>query len=327
MPTQEVCTVREARRAALDHVLRLIATAPWSGGLVLRGSMTLTAWLGPAAREPGDLDFIALEPASDSFPDPLSPFPHLDAIADVQQWPEAAHGAAAAQLWFPEGEFDTFGSRPVLPPEGLRWLGRSAYEPASPHEDLVAAVRADPHAAGGVLLDADGIEEDGNWTYREYETAGVRLKVPFRRRWGERGEIHIDFASDEVLPEAPVWTAVPQGDGGPPTPVPTASPALSLAWKLLWLCTDAAGDGVAGAKDLYDAVLLAESPRTRLRSPLLRKVLGEHAHGFAPDTVHGWQADWRTFRAAHPGVTGDLASWRDRLATALTPVCANPASP
>ncbi|MGW0775530.1 hypothetical protein ACWD01_18210 [Streptomyces sp. NPDC002835] len=106
---------------------------------------------------------------------------------------------------------------------------------------------------------------------------------------------------------------VPRGDGGPPTPVLTASPGLSLAWKLLWLCAD----DVARGKDLYDAVLLAESPRTHLDTRLLHRVLGPHAPAFGPDRIRTLPVDWRAFRAAHPLVTGSASAWRERLASAL----------
>jgi hypothetical protein len=302
------------RRAALDHVLRLIAGAPWSGALVLRGSMTLAAWAGAAAREPGDLDFIVLEPGASCFTDPLHPFPYVDAVADVQQWPEAAHGAAGPELWDPEGATGTYGVRPVLPPDGLRWMHPDSYEPVELCIRLQETVAADPHADGGVTLDPWGIQEDGTWTYRVYETPGVRLTVPYRTAGGEAGTVQLDFASDETLPQAPVWTAVPRGDGGPPTPVLTASPGLSLAWKLLWLCAD----DVARGKDLYDAVLLAESPRTRLDARLLHRVLGPHAPVFGPDRIRTLPVDWTAFRAAHPSVTGSASAWRERLADALS---------
>ncbi|GAA1523508.1 hypothetical protein GCM10009678_00790 [Actinomadura kijaniata] len=51
-----------AERAAVDHVLAVLAASRWSRGLVLRGGLALTAWLGEAARQPGDLDWIALAP-------------------------------------------------------------------------------------------------------------------------------------------------------------------------------------------------------------------------------------------------------------------------
>lgn len=48
----------EARRAAMHHVLAAIAATPSGQHLVLRGSVTMAAWVGDAAREPGDLDFV-----------------------------------------------------------------------------------------------------------------------------------------------------------------------------------------------------------------------------------------------------------------------------
>ncbi|WP_239164150.1 nucleotidyl transferase AbiEii/AbiGii toxin family protein [Actinoplanes palleronii] len=54
---------RAARRAALDHVLAQLTGESWSRHLVLRGSVTMPAWVGAAAREPGDLDFV-VTPAS-----------------------------------------------------------------------------------------------------------------------------------------------------------------------------------------------------------------------------------------------------------------------
>ncbi len=47
-----------AREAAMAHVLAVLAASPWAGNLVLRGSVAMRAWLGAAAREPGDLDFV-----------------------------------------------------------------------------------------------------------------------------------------------------------------------------------------------------------------------------------------------------------------------------
>ncbi|WP_433113494.1 nucleotidyl transferase AbiEii/AbiGii toxin family protein [Micromonospora sp. CA-246542] len=47
-----------ARRAAMNHVLAAIATTTWARHLVLRGSVTMATWVGDAAREPGDLDFV-----------------------------------------------------------------------------------------------------------------------------------------------------------------------------------------------------------------------------------------------------------------------------
>ncbi|MFC7528428.1 nucleotidyl transferase AbiEii/AbiGii toxin family protein [Actinoplanes sp. GCM10030250] len=49
---------QQARRAAMAHLLAVIAGTRWAEHLVLRGSVTMAAWVGDAAREPGDLDFV-----------------------------------------------------------------------------------------------------------------------------------------------------------------------------------------------------------------------------------------------------------------------------
>lgn len=49
---------KTARRTAMNHALGIIASTVWAEHLVLRGSITLSAWIGDAAREPGDLDFV-----------------------------------------------------------------------------------------------------------------------------------------------------------------------------------------------------------------------------------------------------------------------------
>ncbi|GAA2000091.1 hypothetical protein GCM10009838_76940 [Catenulispora subtropica] len=68
-------------------MLGLIAAAPWSDGLVLRGSMLMTAWCGPAAREPADLDFIVVDEGRPV--DALDPYPYVE-VEFAQQWPEVA---------------------------------------------------------------------------------------------------------------------------------------------------------------------------------------------------------------------------------------------
>ncbi|WNI21355.1 hypothetical protein [Streptomyces sp. ITFR-16] len=47
---------RAAHRAVQDHLPEVIAASPWGDGPALRGSLPLRAWLGTAAREPGDDD-------------------------------------------------------------------------------------------------------------------------------------------------------------------------------------------------------------------------------------------------------------------------------
>ncbi|MEN3612398.1 nucleotidyl transferase AbiEii/AbiGii toxin family protein [Plantactinospora sp. ZYX-F-223] len=48
-----------ARHTAMNRILSAVAATRWGAEhLVLRGSVTMAAWVGSAAREPGDLDFV-----------------------------------------------------------------------------------------------------------------------------------------------------------------------------------------------------------------------------------------------------------------------------
>ncbi|WP_330460760.1 nucleotidyl transferase AbiEii/AbiGii toxin family protein [Streptomyces sp. NBC_00820] len=323
------CGHRAARRAALDHVLRLVADAPWSGGLVLRGSMAMQAWVGGAAREPADLDWVVLEGAVAA--DPLDPFPYVDRVEAVQQWPEAAAGAARYEMWTYE-EFDTAGQRPVLPPEGLHWMGEEDLaETCPPYRDLLERVARSPQVAPGLTLDPEAAREDGTWTYTEYDTPGVRLLVPWHADGLGPGEVQLDFARDEALPESPVWTPIPQGAGGGPTPVRTVSRDVALAWKLLWLHIDSRDGGRARGKDLYDAALLAGAAGARLPAHLLRRVFRRAGYSLAaalrPGALVRWDVDWDGFQAEHPWVPGTAEEWLRRLDRALAPVIPQGPSP
>ncbi|WP_406278703.1 hypothetical protein [Embleya sp. NBC_00896] len=326
-----------ARRTALDHVLRLCVEGSSGGALVLRGSMALTAWLGDAAREPGDLDWV-MAPTWVWPIDPCICHPHVDRAA-VQQWPEAYDGAGAGELWR-DDEFDTRGIRAYPPPEGLSWLASELDPyadddhglgdprpdlPELPDLELIEALQLHPDAGAGVELAAADAEREYVGNYDHYAVTGVRLVLPWRADGVPDGVIHVDYAIEERLAEPARWTAIPRGDGGPPVAAATVSRALSLAWKLLWLRTDAAAvaagvDGAAGAfgKDLYDAVLLAESPDTRLDPSLLGRVLG--AEPLPAGEIVRWRVDWDRFRADHPSVLGDGEAWLARLARALEPV-------
>ncbi|MFI1382248.1 nucleotidyl transferase AbiEii/AbiGii toxin family protein [Embleya sp. NPDC020886] len=327
-----------ARRRALEHALRLAAEGPSGSALVLRGSMPLTVWLGAAAREPGDLDWVVarspVRPVG-----LLDPHPYVAHRAAVQEWPEVFAGAGAAELWCDE-EFDTGGIRACPPPEGTAWVrveswgddeddgpsddgeeGDDAGE--SPHHELVEALRECPDAGAGVVL-------DGSWAHAEgggYQggEGGVRLIVPWRAHGLPEGTIRVDYAFDEPMPEPARWMAIPRTGGGPPVVVPAASRALSLAWKLRWLRRDAARGGVF-AKDLYDAVLLAESPHLRLPPGLLDRVVGG-APITAPE-IGAWPVpDWERFRAEHPAARDGAATWSAGLARALASLADRPGSP
>ncbi|MCX4767986.1 nucleotidyl transferase AbiEii/AbiGii toxin family protein [Streptomyces sp. NBC_01275] len=308
----------------LDHLLRLIVGSPLGDSLVLRGSMVMPAWVGAAAREPADLDWIVSRPLLVPL-DPEYPYPYVEEVAVVQQWPEAADGADRYEIWKFE-EFETRGLSPVTPPEGMHWIVEAEPEVRPPHESLLDLVRERPVAAPGVVLDADAGRDDGTWTYSEYDTPGIRLTLPWKAEDLPPGEVRLDFARDERLPEPPVWTAIPRGDGTGPIAVRTAGRELSLAWKLLWLHADCATEGRAQAKDLYDAVLLAEAEATKLSPQLLRRVFRHEPRATAAadalrlDTVALWPVDWEDFRANHPQVRGTAQEWLERLSRALETV-------
>ncbi|MFJ5231163.1 nucleotidyl transferase AbiEii/AbiGii toxin family protein [Kitasatospora sp. NPDC088391] len=339
---------RRARRAVLDHLLALLAASPWSETLVLRGSMVMPAWVGPAAREPADLDFLV--PPSTLVPiDVLDPYPYLPDLAAVQQWPEAADGAGAHQMWEFE-EFDTGGLRAHLPPEGLHWVPEAEPETTGPEEVLRELVERHPQVAPGLRLDPASVRETGTWAYDDENVPGVGIEIRWTTndtgdtggagdagddentgdtgdadRTGPEGTVTVDFARDERMPAPPVRTAVPRGNGTGTTVVRTPSPELALAWKLLWLHAD--GER-ARAKDLYDAVLLAEHCARTLEPALLRRVLArEPGHpGTLATALPAPPADWADLLAAHPGhpvLHGSAEQWAARLHAALAP----PASP
>jgi hypothetical protein len=308
-------------RLALDHVLGLIAGADWSDQLILRGSMLMTAYAGSAARKPGDLDFVVIE---DGWPvDERDPYPYVDELSTVQQWPEAAAGAAGDELWVDQ-EFDTGGQKPRVSPDGLNWVMTADWEHSSPYGDLLSLMREHPEAGGGVVLEPDRFEESGDWDYSGYaETTGVRLTVPWHTE-GEQssryeGVVQLDFAMDETVPQRPVWVRIPRLAGGHSV-VRAADPQLSLAWKLLWLLQDTEENGESRGKDLYDAVLLAELPTFSLDERLLRMVLrrrGLEVRDLQLRHLDDLTIDWDAFTAHCPQATGTLGDWLGRLGSAL----------
>ncbi|PZG14268.1 hypothetical protein C1I95_22130 [Micromonospora craterilacus] len=236
---------RAARRAAMRHLIKVVADTRWAEHLVLRGSVTMAAWLGAAAREPGDVDFVVL---------PFSMYIHSD--------------EARAML-----------------------------------AGVLQALRDRP----GAGLAPDLVQTTDIWTYERAD--GRRLVIPFGTDDGLTGSVQADFVFNEHLPLEPVTVEL---DG---VEVKAASPALSLAWKLMWLATDIYPQG----KDLYDAVLLAEHTTVDLElvRELLRPELGAEADDFTAASALDWRIDWRNFADEYPGVLGDAKTWQRRLARVL----------
>ncbi|MFB6988932.1 nucleotidyl transferase AbiEii/AbiGii toxin family protein [Streptomyces sp. NPDC056304] len=307
---------RTARRAAIDHVLALIAGSWWSDSLVLRGSLPLQAWVGERAREPADLDWVVVR-------DMLNTGWQYGNLIDLTRtWPAVADALEPADD--AHGIQGTWEAR--HPSSDLKRLLEAASadgEAESLYGDLLERIRQRPEAPGGVLLDADQAyaeSSDGGWSYHG---PGVRLEVPWRASGLPPGRIRVDFATDETFSDPPELAALPVGCGEPPVVVQTASRELSLAWKILWLQVESEEDGGAQGKDLYDAVLLAEDRRTRLSTSLLEEVLSSgygctDADGLAPDLVRRWPMAWAQFQTEYPWVQGSAEEWSSRLSTALT---------
>src|SRR4051812_29870143 len=188
---------RDARCRVMDHILRAVVASPHKDNLVLRGSLVLKAWLGDAAREPGDMDW-------------------------------------------------------VVTPKSIRITDTSAAEMFS---GIIAAV-LETSVAPEIDIIIDGIATDEIWTYDR--APGRRIVFPWccadmpgsALSGPLSGVVQFDAVFGEELLMT-TKTAIPAVDGST-IDVQTATPQLSLAWKLMWLRYDAYPQG----KDLYDATLL-----------------------------------------------------------------------
>jgi hypothetical protein len=254
-----------ARRTALDLVLAAVADSPLGQQLVLRGSVLMATWCGPAAREPGDLDFVAPEQWAFKGPEATALFPQIAAAAE-----------AAALAW----------------------------------------------SDGPVRIDASGAVTEDIWTYDR--VPGHRLLLPWSARGTAGGTVQIDVVYDEPLAEAAVRTRLRPLGEGPASTLLTVTPALSLAWKIMWLVSDVHPQG----KDLYDAVLLAELgpvDHDLLRAAFVLggdELMRPGGRWWMEEIREGAGMGWEHFRTAYPQVTGHVGEYLARLAAALEPVVA-----
>jgi len=176
--------------------------------------------------------------------------------------------------------------------------------------------RENPHVGHGIMLDPEGFDESGDWTYSGYSMLGSRVTIPWETcdEPAQRlsGVVQLDFAADEPMPRRPVWIRVPRLAGGFSV-LWAAGPELSLVWKLMWLVEDSKDGGASRGKDLYDAVVLAEltSLQTAIRAG------GPGQAGLRRRDVDGLQVDWEAFVAEYPQVEGSVGEWKQRLVHAL----------
>ncbi|WP_130344241.1 nucleotidyl transferase AbiEii/AbiGii toxin family protein [Herbihabitans rhizosphaerae] len=268
-----------AQRAAFDPALKQFMNAFRAGEPVFADADAGRRWL--AARR--------------------AAMTHVLSIIVASEWANSLvlRGSVTMRSWFGDaarepGDLDFVVlpfSRHIHAPESAAML-----------DGIVAAVRANP--AG---LRPDEVKVEDIWTYERAD--GRRLVFPFTG--DPDGAVQLDFVFNEFLPIPPEPITVP----GISDTMLAATPALSLAWKLLWLETDMYPQG----KDLYDAVLLAEHT-TISRSivvDLLRPELGAEADGFGHESVLAWDVDWENFRTEYPTITGEGEQWKRRLARTL----------
>lgn len=117
---------RAARRAAVAHVLAVVVASPWAEHLVLRGSVVLRAWLGDAAREPGDLDFV-VTPRSLAYDGPTTKamMDGLVAAVAADQGPGVRGDQAVTEhIW----TYDRVPGRRVMFPFDVDGLPRGAVQ-------------------------------------------------------------------------------------------------------------------------------------------------------------------------------------------------------
>jgi hypothetical protein len=163
--------------------------------------------------------------------------------------------------------------------------------------------------ATGVSFIEDRVRTESIWTYERAE--GRRLLFPWRPAPETDDWLQIDVVYCEPLVTEPVRHEDESGA------VWFASREEQLAWKILWLFTDSYPQG----KDLYDAVLLAES--TPLSRRLLRAVFdgkNERWDARLDDDafVRDLAIDWPNFALDYPELaSGTGEAWKDRLAQAL----------
>ncbi|MGW4897686.1 nucleotidyl transferase AbiEii/AbiGii toxin family protein [Kitasatospora sp. NPDC004240] len=209
------------------------------------------------------------------------------------------------------------------------WFGDDAREPGDldfvvvPHDwrieeerttamlDGIALAAQQAVGAGPVSFEAaDAVSED-IWTYDR--VPGRRLVLPWTAGGTPGGVVQLDFVFNERLPLAPEPFPLSAD-----ATLNAVTPELSLAWKIMWLVTDVHPQG----KDLYDAVLLAES--CHLRYEVLRDAFlaAEPHYALRPvrpatitDLVNG--VEWEHFAQEYPDIPGTAVEYAERLATAL----------
>ncbi|GGX09498.1 nucleotidyl transferase AbiEii/AbiGii toxin family protein [Streptomyces chryseus] len=316
-------------------------------------SVAPSAWARPESEVPRTmlrvLDAEAVQkavfdPALKQFPnayrvsDPVFPSPGatrdwqdarsaaLSAVRDgvaASPWAQSLvlRGSVLMALWFGEQAREPGDLDFVVVPSSWSMTG----ERTSVLLDGVAAAAETQAAdrADGVRIDAAGAVCEDIWTYER--VPGRRMMLPWSAPGTPGGWIQLDFVFGESLPEPPERIRLPSGGF-----LYGATPALSLAWKVMWLVND----GYAQGKDLYDATLLAE--RHTLPNALLQEVfrLGGEWPELGRERVLGRDVadalryvEWHHFADEYPRFGGREREFAARLRSALAPTFADDPEP
>ncbi|MEU4099128.1 nucleotidyl transferase AbiEii/AbiGii toxin family protein [Streptomyces tanashiensis] len=178
-----------------------------------------------------------------------------------------------------------------------------------------AAERLAQERGADLSVSAAGAASEYIWTYER--VPGHRLVLPWTAPGLPGGQVQLDFVFHERLPTPPRPAEVAG------VRLPAADRELSLAWKLMWLSCDM----YPQAKDLYDAVLLAENctmPRALLET-VLREADEWPGRPDEPLSLAMFEdaartVDWAGFDDAHPNTEAARRDLGARLLAALAPV-------
>jgi hypothetical protein len=237
----------------------------------------------------------------------------LDAIAG-SEWAESLvlRGSVLMAAWFGEAAREPGDLDFVVVPDTFAITDARAGR-------MLAGIAAAAEARGDeVGFSAHEAVVEDIWTYDR--VPGRRMVLPWSAPGLPGGHVQLDFVFNERLAEPPVPVELPSG-----ALVWGATPALSLAWKLMWLINDMYAQG----KDLYDAVLLAE--RYPLPHELLDEVFRLSGEWPVLDREHILLADvvaavgyveWEHFVVEYPQLAGREREFVDRLVRAVTPTFA-----
>ncbi|MFE0400605.1 nucleotidyl transferase AbiEii/AbiGii toxin family protein [Streptomyces nigra] len=238
----------------------------------------------------------------------------LGAIAG-SEWADALvlRGSVLMSVWFGEAAREPGDLDFVVVPETWRM------EEERTARMLDGIARAAQEASGdGVRVSAEGVAVEDIWTYER--VPGRRMVLPWSAPGLPGGHVQLDFVFNERLAEPSQPVELPGGAA-----VQAATPALSLAWKLMWLIDDMYAQG----KDLYDAVLLAE--RYPLPYELLHEVFrlsGEWPYPYQEyvsfdNVVEALRfVEWRHFVTEYPQYSDDERAFVERLKRAVAPTFA-----